>query len=213
MSKRASLSWWCWLALLALTESATAQTTITVDPATRFQTWTGWECVSFAAQDDLAFPAFKDTLFDRVINEAGINRVRLEVRSGAENSTDYFALYQSGQVEYAIWRANRYATVNDNADPGVINEAELQTWSFRVEPDGAFAEPRLFVEEGGEVLAVDTDGRVYLAAGQIRVFDPAGKRVGVIGVPQRPTSLVFGGPDRKTLFTTARSALYGVRIR
>jgi O-glycosyl hydrolase len=123
MLKRASLSWWCCLALLALTESATAQTTITIDAATRFQTLTGWECVSFAAQDDLAFPAFKDTLFDRVINEAGINRVRLEVRSGAENSTDYFALYQSGQVDYATWRANRYATVNDNADPGVINAA------------------------------------------------------------------------------------------
>jgi sugar lactone lactonase YvrE len=95
----------------------------------------------------------------------------------------------------------------------VCNEAELQTWSFRVEPDGALAAPKLFVEEGGEGLAVDTEGRVYLAAGQIRAFDSAGKRVGVIEVPQRPTSLVFGGQDRKTLFITARSALYGVRIR
>lgn len=122
LRRRASLSWCC-LALLALTESATAQTTITVDPTTHFQTLTGWECVSFAAQDDLAFPAFKDTLFDRVINEAGINRVRLEVRSGAENNTDYFTLYKSGQVDYATWRANRYATVNDNVDPVVINVA------------------------------------------------------------------------------------------
>jgi O-glycosyl hydrolase len=103
--------------------SVTAQTTVTVDSTTRFQTLTGWECVSFAAQTDPAFPAFKDTLFDRVISEAGINRVRLEVRSGAENSTDYFALYQSGQVDYTTWRANRYATVNDNADPDVINAA------------------------------------------------------------------------------------------
>ena len=95
----------------------------------------------------------------------------------------------------------------------MCNEAELQTWSFRVEPDGALADPKLFAEEGGEGLAVDAAGRVYLAAGQIRVFDPTGKRAGVIEVPQRPTGLVFGGPDRKTLFITARSALYGVRIR
>lgn len=91
MSRRASLSWWCWLALLALTESATAQTTITVDPATRFQTLTGWECVSFAAQDDLAFPAFKDTLFDRVINEAGIRKVHDPLVALAEGTTRFNA--------------------------------------------------------------------------------------------------------------------------
>jgi O-glycosyl hydrolase len=98
-----------------------AQATITVDSTTRFQTVSGWECVTFASQGDPAFPNYKDELFDRVINEAGINRLRLEVRSGAENSTDYFAQYQSGQVDYATWRANRYATVNDNADPNVMD--------------------------------------------------------------------------------------------
>ena len=116
-------SWVIGAVLLAAPGLGTAQTAITVDPAERFQTISGWECVSFAAQDDPTFAAFKDALFERVINEAGINRVRLEVRSGAENSTDYFALYQSGQVDYATWRANRYATVNDNADPNLINPA------------------------------------------------------------------------------------------
>jgi hypothetical protein len=95
----------------------------------------------------------------------------------------------------------------------VSNEAELQTWSFRVEPDGVLADPRLFVEEGGEGLTVDSQGRVYIATGQIRVYEPSAKPIGTIEVPQRPTSLVFGGPDRKTLFITARSELYSVRIR
>lgn len=100
-----------------------AQATITVDSSTQFQTISGWEAVAFASQDDPAFPDFEDELFNRVINESGINRIRLEVRSGAENSTDYFAQYQNGQVDYATWRANRYATVNDNTDPDVINPA------------------------------------------------------------------------------------------
>jgi len=51
---------------------------------------------------------------------------------------------------------------------------------------------------------------VYIAAGQIFVFDPTGKQIDTIEVPQRPTSLVFAGPDRKTLFITARSSLYRV---
>jgi len=33
----------------------------------------------------------------------------------------------------------------------------------------------------------------------------------LIDVPERPTSLVFGGKDRQTLFIAARSSLYGVR--
>jgi sugar lactone lactonase YvrE len=95
----------------------------------------------------------------------------------------------------------------------VSNEAAQQTWSFLVGPDGTLSDPRLFVEEGGEGLAVDRLGRVYLAAGQVRVFDGAGRLIDVIRVPERPTCLVFGDADRTTLFITARSSLYGVRIR
>lgn len=100
-----------------------AQATLTVDPSTRYQVVHGWEGVTFASQEDPAFAQFKDELFERVINEAGINRLRVEVRSGAENRTDYFTQYQNGQIDYATWRANRYATVNDNADPNTINAA------------------------------------------------------------------------------------------
>jgi len=81
-------SWLLVLAFALWSSPSTAQTIITVDPAARYQTISGWECVTFASQDDPAFPLFKDALFVRVINEAGINRVRLEVRSGAENRSD-----------------------------------------------------------------------------------------------------------------------------
>ena len=95
----------------------------------------------------------------------------------------------------------------------VTNEAELKTWAFDVKPDGTLFNPRLFVEEGGEGLAVDEQGNVYLAAGQILVFDPAGKQIDTIEVSQRPTCLVFGGEDRRMLFIAARSALYGMHTR
>lgn len=95
----------------------------------------------------------------------------------------------------------------------VTNELELRTWSFVAGEDGTLSDPRLFVEEGGEGVAVGPDGNVYLAAGQIRVFSPTGDSLGTIDVPQRPTALLFGGTDGKTLFITARSALYAVRIR
>jgi hypothetical protein len=95
----------------------------------------------------------------------------------------------------------------------VSYEAELRTWSFQVGPDGTLTDPKVFVEEGGEGVAVDDQGRVYVATGQIRVFSPSGEPVDVIEIPQRPICLVFGGTDRKTLFVTARSSLYSARVR
>jgi sugar lactone lactonase YvrE len=95
----------------------------------------------------------------------------------------------------------------------VSNEAELRTWSFRVAADGTLTDPEVFVEEGGEAVAVDHQGQVYIAAGQVRVFSPTGEPIDVIEIPERPTCLVFGGPDRKTLFVTARSSLYSISVR
>ena len=95
----------------------------------------------------------------------------------------------------------------------VTNEAELKTWSFKVGEDGTLSDPMLFANEGGEGVTVDDQGNVYIAAGQILVFDPSGKQIDTIEVPQRPTCIVFGGQDRKTLFITARSSLYSIRIR
>lgn len=95
----------------------------------------------------------------------------------------------------------------------VSNEHELKTWSFKVGEDGTLSDPKLFANEGGECVATDDQGNVYIAAGQVRVFNPAGKPIDTIEVPQRPTSLVFGGPDGKTLFITARSSLYSVQTR
>ena len=112
-----------------------------------------------------------------------------------------------------LLRAFRIAPAMAGQTFYVANEAELKTWAFRVGSDGTLAEPKLFVQEGGENVAVDARGNVYIAAGQILVFDPSGKRVDTIEVPQRPTCLVFGGRDRSILFIMARSSLYSVQTR
>jgi len=98
--------------------------TITLYPSRAHQTITGWEAVAFALEPtNPAFPNFKDALFDQAVNDLGINRVRLEIRSSVENSTDAWSDYQTGKIDYQTWRSRRYATVNDNADPRTIDPA------------------------------------------------------------------------------------------
>jgi sugar lactone lactonase YvrE len=72
---------------------------------------------------------------------------------------------------------------------------------------------RLFAEQGGENVTVDEKGNVYIAAGQVFVYDPSGHLIDTIEIPERPSQLLFGGSDGHTLFILARSSLYVVQTR
>lgn len=99
-----------------------SSTTIAIDPGKTWQTISGWEVVAFALEpSDPAFPNFRDALIDLAVNDLGINRIRLEIRSGVENSGDNWSAHQTGIIDYPTWRSRRYATANDNADPCSID--------------------------------------------------------------------------------------------
>jgi Pectate lyase superfamily protein/SMP-30/Gluconolactonase/LRE-like region len=93
------------------------------------------------------------------------------------------------------------------------NEAEQRTYRGLLNPDGSLSQITTFVEQGGESLAQDADGNVYLAAGQVFVYSPAGKFVGSIEVPERPHDILFGGKDHRTLYLLSDHSLYSVRMR
>jgi len=95
----------------------------------------------------------------------------------------------------------------------VTDESDLCTWKADVNPDGSLTNFQLFAEQGGESVTVDLRGNVYIAAGQIYVYDPAGKLIDTIEVPERPIQVVLGGADHGTLFIAARTSLYSLRIR
>jgi len=95
----------------------------------------------------------------------------------------------------------------------VTNEGEQRTYRGVVNADGTMSELKLFAEQGGESVAQDAAGNVYLAAGQVFVYNPTGKMIDVIAVPERPLGLAFGGKASKTLFVLTSSSLYGVQTR
>ena len=95
----------------------------------------------------------------------------------------------------------------------VSDESEGKTWRVTVGEDGNFSAPELFAERGGEGVAMDEQGNVYIAAGQIYVYDAAGHWLDTVKVPDRPIQLLFGGKDGKTLYILTHSTLYSVRTR
>jgi hypothetical protein len=95
----------------------------------------------------------------------------------------------------------------------IASEAEIATYSATVSPDGSLADFKLFSNQGGEGVAADERGNVYIAAGQIYVYNPSGRLIETIEVPERPIQLVFGGKDGKTLFVPTRTGLYAIRTR
>ena len=62
-------------------------------------------------------------------------------------------------------------------------------------------------------MALDRDDRLYVASlTGVQVFDKTGSYLGTIPVPRQPSNVAFSGPDKKTLFITAREGLYKLRM-
>lgn len=67
------------------------------------------------------------------------------------------------------------------------------------------------VTSGADGLAVDSQGRVYVAStAGIQVFSSQGAPLGVIPLPKAPQNLAFAGPDKKTLYVVGRGAAYKI---
>ena len=92
---------------------------------------------------------------------------------------------------------------------------------YRVRPDGTLGEWTMFVDFRGATergvtdgMKVDVRGNLYVTGpGGIWILDPGGKHLGTIRFPERPINMAFGGTDRRTLYVTAHTALYQVKVK
>jgi sugar lactone lactonase YvrE len=121
-------------------------------------------------------------------------------------------LYYGSKLNNTL-RAFGFAPVVRGRPFYVTDESGEKTYSASVGDDGTIGNLKLFAEQGGESVAPDSKGNVYIAAGQVYVYNPAGEMIDTIDVPERPSQLLFGGPDGNTLFILARSSLYAVQVR
>ncbi len=65
-----------------------------------------------------------------------------------------------------------------------------------------------------ESMKVDVEGRVYCTGpGGCWVFDPSGELLGIIRLPEYPANCAWGGPDNQTMFFTANTSIYSLRMK
>jgi hypothetical protein len=93
----------------------------------------------------------------------------------------------------------------------LTSEDDARTWLVTLEANGRLA-AKLFTDRGGNAVITDSAGNVYLASDQVYVYTKQGEQVGILQIPERPTSLVLAGPGMKTLYVAARSSLYAIQM-
>ena len=92
---------------------------------------------------------------------------------------------------------------------------------LELDAGGALVRRRIFADMSSDEtdgvpdgMKVDVEGRVYCTGpGGTWVFAPDGSQLGIIRTPEVPANLAFGGPDLKTLFFTARTSVYTMRVK
>lgn len=136
-------------------------------------------------------------------------------RKLSENRVDY---YHNSDITTTLinTRESREPHNLGIAIPGkkfyLVQDEIHKTYSFDVLANGALSNPLLFAERGDYQAIADKLGNVYIVAENIYVYDKNGKQINEIEVPERPSSITFGGINDSTLFISARSSLYCIDI-
>lgn len=61
-------------------------------------------------------------------------------------------------------------------------------------------------------LRTDEKGNIWVAAKQVFAYSPQAKLLGQIALPETPSNLAFGDGDFSTLYITARTSVFRVRV-
>jgi len=90
---------------------------------------------------------------------------------------------------------------------------------FDINDDGTLSNSRVFAEIRSELpgnpdgMKVNVEGDLFVsAAGGIWVFSEQAEHLGIIRTPETPANCAWGDEDWKSLFITARTSLYRVRL-
>jgi gluconolactonase len=152
-------------------------------------------------------PGLRVPLAEREVPHAGVYRIAPDGKTSLMADCEYPNGLAFSPDERTLYVANTRWTQYIHA--------------FELDAAGAVVRRRIFADMSSDEadgvpdgMKVDVEGRVYCTGpGGTWVFAPDGARLGIIRTPEVPANLAFGGPDLRTLFFTARTSVYTLRVK
>lgn len=169
--------------------------------------------VYFTDPDKFLHPSERD------LGHSAVWQLRPDRRSGA--ATEFALVMAAADINHP----NGLAFSPDGRVLYVSNtRPDPHLHAYDVRADGSLANSRIFAvmpyglngEADGvpDGLKVDADGRIYCTGpGGIWVWEPDGVFIGLIKLPELPANLNWGDADRRTLYITARTSVYRLRMK
>ncbi|MEZ4868816.1 MAG: SMP-30/gluconolactonase/LRE family protein [Caldilineaceae bacterium] len=91
---------------------------------------------------------------------------------------------------------------------------------FDLQDDGTLANGRIWAETTGDEdgvpdgMKVDQAGNIYCCGpGGVHIFDPDANCLGVVHIPEQTANFVFGDDDLCSLYITASTSVYRLRVK
>jgi gluconolactonase len=91
----------------------------------------------------------------------------------------------------------------------VADMGKGKTFRYEINADGTLKNKQIFANEASDGMTIDNRGNVYLTGNGVMVYNPEGKKIEQIDIPEKWTANVcFGGRDKNILFITASKSIY-----
>jgi gluconolactonase len=132
-----------------------------------------------------------------------------------------------GQYVYHLRKGSKQAIIADsllNKPNGITGSPDgkylyvadigaNKTYKYKINKDGSLSSKVLFTAQGSDGMTIDMNGNVYLTGKGVMVYNPQGKKIAQIPIPEEWTGNVcFAGKNRDVLFITASKAIYALKM-
>jgi len=146
-------------------------------------------------------PAFGEQANGRELDFYGIYHIspkgEMELISKPAGRPNGVALSPNGRVLYVANSDDRALYAYDLDGKGTASNERKLVSGIDGPPDG---------------IKVDEKGNIYVTANKLPIYSPAGKLVHTIEFAETPRNCAFGDADFQTLYVTALTSVYRVRL-
>jgi gluconolactonase len=146
-------------------------------------------------------PAFGNQADGRELDFYGVYHItpksQLELIAKPAGRPNGIALSPDGKILYVANSDERNIRAYDLDRAGKPSNERVVVSGVDGPPDG---------------MKVDEKGNLYVTANKLFVYSPDGKLLTTIELSETPANCAFGDPDLQSLYVTARTSLYRVRL-